>query len=49
MTRNVFSGRVHHNVRPKLDGVAQHGGGHGVIDDQGNAVGMGDIGNGGDI
>lgn len=46
MTANELGGRVNHDVRPMLDGPDQVGGAEGVVDDQRQAVVVGNFGNG---
>ena len=46
---HVLGRRVHHDVGPVLEGTAVDWGGEGVVDNQGDAVGVGDAGHLGDV
>ena len=43
MTADKFGSGVDHDVRPELNGPDQEGGAKGVVNDQGQAMGMGNL------
>ena len=45
----VFGERLHHDVGAVLNGAAEVRAGHGVVDDERNAVAVRDLGHGGDV
>ena len=49
MAAEVFGEGVHDDVGAVLEGAAQEGRGHGVVDDQRHAVAVGDFGQRGDV